>query len=271
MKESNEQLVARFQAGDADALAELIQRNRGLVFQAIFRYRGQAEQECHEDLIQAGDCALWRAAQKFDPARGLKFTTLAWHCVNNKVKAETQKHSTIYTPRICGVYDSQKRMARSVVRLDDKDEDGFGHDLADSREATAESLAELDEELRLFSWAMSRLPERRRAILQSRLAGRTLDDVGLSHGISKERVRQIEAEAIAGVKALVLARSGQHRSRRLSDDEHTYIRLTRQMYSTSEIASDLRRTAKAVERVIAGLGKWKKGQTCQEELCLAKR
>lgn len=260
MTPTNEQLVARFQAGDADALPELLLRNRGIIFKAIFRYRGLAEQECHDDLIQAGECGLWRAAKKFDPSLGFKFTTLAWRCVANGIKVEVRRHSTIYTPTHTPGYESEKQRARCVVRMDDKSFNGVGFEaVARFHETeTPEGIAQQRDEKSLLAWAMSRLPERRREILASRLAGNALREVGDLFGITKERVRQLQDNAVAMVTALMLAKAGCRQPAGLTDGEKAYIRFTRSLYSLAEIADDLRRPVGQVQRYSASLGKLKK-------------
>lgn len=52
--------------------------------------------------------------------------------------------------------------------------------------------------------AVKQLPERRRLVMEGRMAGKTLEQVGDDMGITKERVRQLESNAIAQLRGLVI-------------------------------------------------------------------
>lgn len=62
-------------AGDAAALAELVAAHRHLVLGVAKRFRGF--DLSFDDLIQEGNAALVHAANRFDPARGVRFSTYA--------------------------------------------------------------------------------------------------------------------------------------------------------------------------------------------------
>ena len=62
-------------AGDARARERLIERNLRLVVSVAKRYRGMGLP--FEDLIQEGNLGLIKAAQRFDPDRGNRFSTYA--------------------------------------------------------------------------------------------------------------------------------------------------------------------------------------------------
>jgi RNA polymerase sigma-32 factor len=68
---------------------------------------------------------------------------------------------------------------------------------------------ELRHRLKLLAGALAQLKDRERLIISRRYlseVAETLDSLGRELGISKERVRQIEARAVAKLRALVLAR-----------------------------------------------------------------
>lgn len=68
-------LVLRVAAGDVQAEEELVARNLRLVFDIARRY--QTPGATFEDLVQEGAIGLLRAARKFDPGKGNRFSTLA--------------------------------------------------------------------------------------------------------------------------------------------------------------------------------------------------
>ena len=62
------------------------------------------------------------------------------------------------------------------------------------------------EEMAMLRAAIKRLPEQMRIIVQMRLQGRILDEVGTYYGITRERVRQIEEQAHELLREMCVAR-----------------------------------------------------------------
>jgi RNA polymerase primary sigma factor len=73
--EEESELGRRIQAGDAEALHELVERNLRFVVQVAGKYRGYGLPL--PDLINEGNLGLMHAASKFDPDRGVRFITYA--------------------------------------------------------------------------------------------------------------------------------------------------------------------------------------------------
>src|SRR5712691_1722480 len=69
------ELGRRIQAGDADALRELVERNLRFVVQVAGKYKGYGLPRA--DLINEGNLGLLHAASKFDPEHGTRFITYA--------------------------------------------------------------------------------------------------------------------------------------------------------------------------------------------------
>lgn len=57
---------------------EMMEKNYGLVVDVAKHFRGLAD---HEDLVQEGMFGLAHACERFDPSRGLKFSSYAWRCI----------------------------------------------------------------------------------------------------------------------------------------------------------------------------------------------
>lgn len=68
-------LGRRIQAGDAEALRELVERNLRFVVQVASKYKGYGLPLA--DLINEGNLGLLHAAGKFDPEHGTRFITYA--------------------------------------------------------------------------------------------------------------------------------------------------------------------------------------------------
>jgi RNA polymerase primary sigma factor len=68
-------LSRQAKSGDTQARTRLIERNLRLVVSVAKRYRGRGLP--FEDLIQEGNLGLIKAAERFDPDRGNRFSTYA--------------------------------------------------------------------------------------------------------------------------------------------------------------------------------------------------
>ena len=75
MYEENNQLLRRAVQGDEQAVAELIDRNMGLVKNVAGRFRDRGVE--YEDLVQIGTIGMLRAVRSFDFSYGTVFSTYA--------------------------------------------------------------------------------------------------------------------------------------------------------------------------------------------------
>jgi RNA polymerase sigma factor (sigma-70 family) len=157
------------------------------------RYQGR---EDYEDLLQLARIGALRAIRTHDPSRGELNTLIAV-----SVRSELARH-----------FVGQNRKCRAcpgrLVSLDDPvDEDGneLGDFVADDRRDVA---AEVVGRLYVESILGSVKPERTRQALALRLEGATLETAGIEMGVSRERVRQLEAKALQEIRRSRLARVG---------------------------------------------------------------
>ena len=66
--EEERALTQRYQDGDVDAGADLVEGHLRFVFKMAHSYKSSAHR--FEDLVQEGAVGLLEAAQRFDPSRG---------------------------------------------------------------------------------------------------------------------------------------------------------------------------------------------------------
>jgi RNA polymerase primary sigma factor len=138
-------LSRRAKAGDKRARQRLIEKNLRLVISVAKKYRGVGLP--FEDLIQEGNIGLMKAAEKFDPERGWRFSTYATWWVRQAVqRALADKGRTIRVPVHMG--DKIRKMARTYNALSAE----LGRDPSD--EEVAKRLEWTVEEVRDVKGAM---------------------------------------------------------------------------------------------------------------------
>lgn len=240
-----EQQVA---AGDR-ARAQLINSNLRLVVSIARRYQGHGLSLL--DLIQEGSVGLMRAVDKFDPSRGLKFSTYATYWIRQSVGRAIADHGrTVRLPVHLG--ERLSRLARARQQLTQRlDREPTAEEVASEVGLTPEQVtraeqaalmpASLDEPhtedgtgtlaeiiadpLQLspleqvshtllqddLSEALSHLTPRERHIIRLRygLDGETaltLEQIGQRLNLTRERVRQLESEALKKLRDPLLGR-----------------------------------------------------------------
>ena len=182
--------------GDAAARQRLIQSNLRFVIMVAKRYQNRGVPL--EDLVNEGNIGLIHAAGRFDPDRGVRFVTYAVWWIRQAILRAVRPMPT-WTISLDG----------PIADLEDAEP--FGASLADtSAEKPEEAMVatSLRDELDTVLAGLSR---REAGILQDRfgLAGHrqtTLLEASRKHGISKERVRQIETKALRKIRSSSCAR-----------------------------------------------------------------
>jgi RNA polymerase sigma-32 factor len=218
------------------------------------------------DLIQEASLGLMKAADKFDPDRGVRFSTYAiwWikasiqdHVMRNwslvrtgstrsqktlffnmrRVQAKLEREAASRGEALDS-YQLREKIAHEVGvtqadvemmdgRLSGSDfslnvtqsADGEGRDWIDALEDEGAQAADLVEgahdRAHLRDWlinAMSDLSARERFIVTERKLrdeGRTLESLGKELGLSKERIRQLEASAFTKLRESLVTRNAE--------------------------------------------------------------
>src|ERR671913_1868454 len=107
-------LGRRARQGDETARSQLIEKNLRLVIPVAKKYRGMGLP--FRDLIQEGNVGLMRAADKFDPEKGFRFSTYATWWIRQAVqRAVADKGRTIRVPVHMG--EKIRKMARVYNEL----------------------------------------------------------------------------------------------------------------------------------------------------------
>jgi RNA polymerase primary sigma factor len=140
------------------------------------------------ELLSDGNLSLIKAVEKFDYSRGNKFSTYAsWAIMKNYARS---------------LPDEKVKRDRFLTGTED-----YFDAVADNRTDEQRELITAESKKRQVHHLLDRLDERERRIMQLRYGinserGLTLEQVGQREGITKERVRQIEARGLLKLKTL---------------------------------------------------------------------
>ncbi len=249
-KNEEVELAAKIHGGDTGAhdvaRSTLIQANLRLVVKIAHDFKGLGLPLL--DLISEGNIGLMRAVEKFDPAKGAKFSSYAaWWIKQSMRRALANQSRTIRIPvqsagKINKIKSVRMKLAEKLgreptdaeiaanldfsertvagLRLADlktfslhdpiqQGEDGEFQDIIPDRGAMTPDriLGDVESIGRLMD-LLRDLDERERMILKMRFGldnnrPRTLEEVSQEIGRTRERVRQIQNQALSKLKAML--------------------------------------------------------------------
>ena len=235
-------LGALAQRGDGEARRQLIEANLRLVVSVARSYVGRGVPLL--DLFAEGNLGLMRAVDKFDPSRGLRFSTYAVWWIREAVQHAVMHHGrTVRVPvhvlrELAQVLRARRQLLVQSGRSPTIDELALavgktGPQVAELFCAT-EHISSLDaprsesddralvEQLVVepeggsqpesapgrIETLIAQLPPRQRQVLERRFGlndqgVQTLAEIASEFGLTRERVRQIQGEALTRLRKLV--------------------------------------------------------------------
>lgn len=128
-------LARRIQAGDMDAKRTLIEHNIRLAIHVARRYQHAGLPL--EDLVQEAVVGVERAAVKFDPDRGFKFSTYAMWWIRHMIQRALHKDRT--TIRVPGhIVERRRKVDRYLLN----DPDATNEEIAEALEMPTHHVAD---------------------------------------------------------------------------------------------------------------------------------
>lgn len=198
--------------GDRRALHGLVTANLRFVVATAKRYRGRGVPLA--DLINEGNLGLLRAAERFDPDRGVRFISYAaWFVRQAMLEAVGRAEPPPAAGRSRGRdrRDGDRARRRAVLlSLDAPPAPGgdgapLGERLGGPAGAGPESRTLRRDRRRTLETGLAFLPRREERVLRlffglDGRGSRTLEAIGRELGVSRERVRQLKARALARMR-----------------------------------------------------------------------
>jgi RNA polymerase sigma factor (sigma-70 family) len=198
-------LCLRAQAGDAAALREAMMANMGLVWKTVRRFTRRGVEI--EDLVQEGMMGLARAVEKFDPQRGFAFSTYAVRWIWQRMSRLLRSSPMMAVPdvtlqkyrahlrhgrKIPSAHNIDRRLAARQFQFPNSA--GIPISISDPHAATVGSDTDHADSA---GAAMSVLTDTEKEVIMDRFWGAmSPEQCAMRRGITKEKVRQIEAKAL---------------------------------------------------------------------------
>lgn len=209
-------LIRRYKAGDRHAGEILLRAHAKLISYNAHKFGHFSHDLAPEDLLAEAQIGFLEGVTHFDESRGFKLNTYAVHWLKHMVRRTAE--NTGATIRIPNRFSQKEvlnspgktaacaRAAKGMLSLDALIADDAGSETSfvsnmpgDGPTPEADLSSHEEEEVlaQQLTEVMGALPRKYADILQRRAAGESLQEIGESYGVSRERIRQLETKARA--------------------------------------------------------------------------
>lgn len=225
--EEEAKLIARVKEnGDPDAEERIVEAYYRLCYSIASRY---SKNPTHiKDLAQEGSIGIRRGIIKYDPTRGMKFSTYVRDWISSHIASATARTISVLSipPRLyidakMNRVSEEKNLAAinavaAMVELDAPIMNEDGNETAQTRlvdtspspEDVVISQSAQRHASKLVAIGMDALTDREKMIITRRRLTDypcTLEEIGQDLGVTRERVRQIEIEAVQKMATVIMA------------------------------------------------------------------
>ncbi|MCQ2240042.1 RNA polymerase sigma factor RpoD/SigA [Treponema sp.] len=211
--EEEKALAAKARAGNKWAQNKLVEHNLRLVAKIANKYQGYMEME---DLMSAGNIGLIKAAAKFNPENGAKFSTYSAFWIRAEIQQAIRDTSTGVRFPATRFEDMKKWKVASLDKSIGCDEDGdvtLGNLIEDEKFGDPQDeVCEKETHIQLEK-SLGKLDEREMTVMVKRfgLDGSeplSLSQIGKEMGYSKETIRKIEMNSLEKLRENILCENG---------------------------------------------------------------
>ena len=180
---------------DINARNKLIEANLKFVANIAQNYKGLGLS--YSDLIQEGNNGLFRAVDKFEPERGNKFISYAVNWIREGILTALKKRNSLPSEELPTNYDEID---------DDSNDNTILDDVFVEKEEFKQKEQDINTVLKLLLKDLT--PRERFIVTKYNGIGekkpKTLEEIGNSLNLTKERVRQINEKAMKKLRASAL-------------------------------------------------------------------
>ncbi|NLW08957.1 MAG: SigB/SigF/SigG family RNA polymerase sigma factor [Firmicutes bacterium] len=136
-EEETRSLIALARSGQAEAAEKLLKHNSRLIKSIVLRFEGRGVE--FDDLYQIGSLGMLKAIDRFDPAKGVKFSTYAVTVIMGEIRQYLRDDGLIKTGR------NLKELAGKVYRARQEFFERYGKEptISELEEATKLSREEI--------------------------------------------------------------------------------------------------------------------------------
>ena len=193
-----------------EAQKKLVEQNLPICKNLADRFHKRWPKFEFDDLYQDAVLGLIRAAQKFDPNLGFKFSTYAWNWCKALLNQHLLRNFSIvnYQKNDTAIREFWRDKPEPDLPLDAPISDSVNRKVLncfpDNAPLADEKMEQDEHEYQIrktledfFSDPCYRTTKRDRDIIEQRIMGEsTLQELGDKHGVSRERIRQLEKKNV---------------------------------------------------------------------------
>lgn len=183
--------------------------NIGIVWKAIYAFPMMGREP--QELLGPASIGFLRAIDKWQPRKGA-LTTYATFWIRHHVRRAIERDFVVRRPSY--LVNAAYRVRRAEGRGEDPSTTGLSPRVIE-RARQPVRVADVDAMSEILPYdppesrpemppevfiAIEKLPDFDRDVIRRRLEGETLSRIGKEHGLSRERIRQIESRAVARIR-----------------------------------------------------------------------